>query len=790
MTIKFYIGYYPEFRASGENFAGTEWALRNLAEAFASLGHAVFITGEIVQENALNGVIYTKDYNVHSDILIALNYTHYIDLISEDSYDKSYFWIHNTDPFFYNYYKGENVPSLQDRVFSHPKFKSVICVSKYHKEEFEKRFFGVPSIMLYNAVKRIDVSRINKSRIKDSYIYVSHAERGLEEILTHWRQILYHRPESSLYIVTPKYGEGYYEKHFSHVTSTYKNVYYHGSMSKDDLISFAGSKHYWLYPSNYDETFCVAAVEMQMLGLIPITRFRAALKETVFHCIEFDSWLSCISSNSQFKILPNGNTLKYNITDFFDPIKIAKEFLNINVMENKLKIDAVYVITFDVSDEAINRYTTEFNKLGIIPGQFHLFKAVDGRNPKVDFDWSLYKNWKIDNHSNSYYNRDILPGEIGCALSHVSIWKDAKKKNYDSILILEDDFKVDEEFPAEKIELDDWGLLYLGRQKLGEDSDISNPLNVPPPGYSQYLNRDKQNSAENYEILNSIYTSPGYSWLSHAYMLSKLGIERILEQNFEKYILPVDDFIASTYSNNNERTDLTFIWKDMNAYSLKECIVSQTSNSKTSKTSSNSFASNIYLTKDVDKWSSMYINPALKNKEYDLIVDEPIPDVLHLHAFKKEFCNEVIRLAEECGKWTKDRHYYYPTHDMLINEFQLHDAYDMFLNTYIYPLVKSNFVLTGDKWKKFSSENFIIKYTPENQGHLSLHHDDSAFSTVLTLNDEYEGGGTWFSKQKKLVKGEVGELTIHPGQITHRHGARPVTSGVRYVLVSFIRQVY
>ncbi len=37
--------------------------------------------------------------------------------------------------------------------------------------------------------------------------------------------ILYHRPESSLYIVTPKYGEGYYEKHFSHVTSTYKNVY-------------------------------------------------------------------------------------------------------------------------------------------------------------------------------------------------------------------------------------------------------------------------------------------------------------------------------------------------------------------------------------------------------------------------------------------------------------------------------------------------------------------------------------------------------------------------------------
>jgi GR25 family glycosyltransferase involved in LPS biosynthesis len=713
-----------------------------------------------VQENALNGVIYSKDYNVGSDILIALNYTHYIDLISEDSYNKSYFWIHNTDPFFYNFYKGEEVDNLQDKVFNHPKFESVICVSKYHKGEFDKHFPNVPSIMLYNAVKHIEKS--DKLKIEDSYIYISHAERGLREILIHWRQILYHRPQSSLYIVTPKYGEKFYEKHFSYVKSTYKNVYYHGSMSKDALMTFASNKKYWLYPSNYDETFCVSAVEMQMLGLIPITRLRAGLKETVFNYIDFDSWLSCVLSNDNFKMITNSSTSHLNVYDAFNPKMIAKEFININVMENRLKIDAVYVITFDVSDEAINRYTAEFNKLGIIPGEFHLFKAIDGRNVKVDFDWSLYNSWKIDNHSNSYYNRDILPGEIGCALSHLSVWKDAKKKNYDSILILEDDFKVNGEFPAKEIALYDWGLLYLGRQKIGGDIDIQNEL----------------------------YIHPGYSWLSHAYMLSKVGIERIIEQNFEKYILPVDDFIASTYSNNNERSDLTFIWKDMNAYSLKESIVSQTSNAKTSKTSSNSFASNIYLTKDVDKWSSMYINPALKNKEYDLIVDEPIPDVLHLHAFKKEFCNEVIRLAEECGKWTKDRHYYYPTHDMLINEFQLHDAYDMFLNTYIYPLVKSNFVLTGDKWKKFSSENFIIKYTPENQGHLSLHHDDSAFSTVLTLNDEYEGGGTWFSKQKKLVKGEVGELTIHPGQITHRHGARPVTSGVRYVLVSFIRQVY
>lgn len=30
-------------------------------------------------------------------------------------------------------------------------------------------------------------------------------------------------------------------------------------------------------------------------------------------------------------------------------------------------------------------------------------------------------------------------------------------------------------------------------------------------------------------------------------------------------------------------------------------------------------------------------------------------------------------------------------------------------------------------------------------------------------------------------------MTLHPGNITHKHGARAVTSGTRYVVVSFIK---
>jgi hypothetical protein len=59
---------------------------------------------------------------------------------------------------------------------------------------------------------------------------------------------------------------------------------------------------------------------------------------------------------------------------------------------------------------------------------------------------------------------------------------------------------------------------------------------------------------------------------------------------------------------------------------------------------------------------------------------------------------------------------------------------------------------------------------------------------VVKLNDEFNGGGTYFPKYKILSNPDgVGKCTLHPGQITHKHGARPITEGVRYVLVSFLR---
>jgi hypothetical protein len=58
-------------------------------------------------------------------------------------------------------------------------------------------------------------------------------------------------------------------------------------------------------------------------------------------------------------------------------------------------------------------------------------------------------------------------------------------------------------------------------------------------------------------------------------------------------------------------------------------------------------------------------------------------------------------------------------------------------------------------------------------------------TNLTQYGKDYEGGGTYFKQQKLLHRGEIGEVTMHPGNITHKHGARPTTGGTRYVIVSF-----
>jgi len=192
------------------------------------------------------------------------------------------------------------------------------------------------------------------------------------------------------------------------------------------------------------------------------------------------------------------------------------------------------------------------------------------------------------------------------------------------------------------------------------------------------------------------------------------------------------------------------------------------------------------------EWRRKYLSPHITNNSWDLTLDElghqGHTNIFNLgKVFSSSYCKELIEAAESDGNWTEKRHENYPTTDMLLDDLGAGIAYENVLRKYVYPTVVEKWRLEGQKWNKLKGENFIIRYHPGEQAGLALHHDFSEFTCLTTLNEEYEGGGTWFANQKMLVKNKAGDMVFHPGTITHLHGGRPVTSGVRYVIVSFCR---
>ena len=79
---------------------------------------------------------------------------------------------------------------------------------------------------------------------------------------------------------------------------------------------------------------------------------------------------------------------------------------------------------------------------------------------------------------------------------------------------------------------------------------------------------------------------------------------------------------------------------------------------------------------------------------------------------------------------------------------------------------------------------FGVKYSLDTKSYMSAHYDCNSYSCVISLNDDFHGGGTYFPLKGEIIKSEVGRGYLFKADtIKSYHEAYPITSGVRYVLV-------
>lgn len=155
-----------------------------------------------------------------------------------------------------------------------------------------------------------------------------------------------------------------------------------------------------------------------------------------------------------------------------------------------------------------------------------------------------------------------------------------------------------------------------------------------------------------------------------------------------------------------------------------------------------------------------------------------------------EECNKIINESENYSKkygWTKDRHNQYPTTDNEItSKWNCYQHLFEKINKELFPIYNKFYNIDNLKLK--ISELFVAKYDgnqEKSQKSLDAHEDGSEFSFIIALNNDYNGGGTRFIKDNKVIKLKKGDIVIFCGQTTHE--GLKVINGIRYILTGFLK---
>ncbi len=298
MKILFWIGYtsYTWDGNTKTGLGGTEIAVINIAEGLARHGYEVTVSGT-VNNARVNNVEwidinnFTEKYSKlpnHFDTLVGVNYINFIKYTKDANQDKAFkiFWMHNTD--YYDYYQGSNLENHTEllntvNVIFAP---SAFAINAISPKIINNGYLGALKVMP-NGIN-LDSFKANVQKQPGKFIWSSAVDRGLAELLDYWPKIKEAMPGATLDVYYPAYSdphsEGWYNMHG--VLDKFKatenlGVTEIGSVSQSELHIAMQKATYWMYLTQYEETFCITALEMMAASVLPVCSNKAALAEVV-----------------------------------------------------------------------------------------------------------------------------------------------------------------------------------------------------------------------------------------------------------------------------------------------------------------------------------------------------------------------------------------------------------------------------------------------------------------------------------------------------------------------------
>lgn len=188
-------------------------------------------------------------------------------------------------------YDQQNVVGMNDAKFVQ-NLDKIVYVSKWQKEKFQT-LFNSPiekSIVIRNAIEPISFIEKPKTE-KLKLIYTSTPWRGLEILLDVFELINRDDIELDVYSSTIIYGKNFMPNAYNwlfHRCKTIKNVNYRGYVTNKAIKKALQTAHIFSYPSIFEETSCLSAIEAGAAGCKLVLSNYGALPET---CINYADYV-------------------------------------------------------------------------------------------------------------------------------------------------------------------------------------------------------------------------------------------------------------------------------------------------------------------------------------------------------------------------------------------------------------------------------------------------------------------------------------------------------------------
>ena len=263
---------------------GSESALINLSLSLPS-DFEIYIGGDVIEEK-VNNITYVNLNNLQNLVntvafhtVIVSRYIAFYEMFPTCSFYQSFIWGH--DILLFNY--GCNIDTNAILHKWDKKINGCICQTEWHKNLFSNQYSELKDkIFIINNGIQIEKFSNNSGKITNKFVYTSCSERGLDRLLDLWPDIVNNLPDAQLHICSyNNFPQNDHEKQIQEIIKKYDNIKHLGCLNKEQLYNLLSSAEFWLYPTNFNETSCITAMEMLMSEVICVYYPIAGLVNTL-----------------------------------------------------------------------------------------------------------------------------------------------------------------------------------------------------------------------------------------------------------------------------------------------------------------------------------------------------------------------------------------------------------------------------------------------------------------------------------------------------------------------------